>query len=175
MPKSLVEAATLEKLVAPVCAAEGVELVDARVVAEPDGVVLRVLIEPPQAENLAAGVGGVTLDDCTRVSRALSRVLDTEEVDALFPAHYRLEVSSPGIERPLVKPRDFERFAGRKARIQTRRPIACTSQAPALERKNFSGKLLGLRDGLVALHGDDGKDCDIPVSEIAKAHLVYDF
>jgi ribosome maturation factor RimP len=167
MPKTLVDPDTLEKLVAPVCVAAGVELVDASVHAEPGGAVLRVLIEVLNAETLPAGVGGVTLDDCTRVSRALSSVLDDDANSDLFPAHYRLEVSSPGIERPLIKPRDFERFAGRKAKVQTKHPLN--------ERKNFSGLLVGLRDGLVVLRDDGGTDLAIPVTEITKAHLVYVF
>ena len=118
MPKTHVEIETLEKLVAPVCASEGVELVDLRLVPD-GGLVLRVLIDVPNAETLPPGVGGVTLENCTRVSRALSPVLDDDAHADLLPSHYRLEVSSPGIERPLVKPRDFERFAGRKAHVQT--------------------------------------------------------
>jgi len=145
MPKTHVEIETLEKLVAPVCASEGVELVDLSLVPD-GGLVLRVLIDVPDAETLPPGVGGVTLENCTRVSRALSPVLDDDAHVDLLPTHYRLEVSSPGIERPLVKPRDFERFAGRKAHVQTRRHVN--------DRKNFTGVLVGLRDGLVILRDD---------------------
>jgi ribosome maturation factor RimP len=166
MPKTFIELETLEKLVAPVCANEGVELVDVRLVTE-GGLVLRVLIDVLNAETLPQGVGGVTLEDCTRVSRALSPVLDDEANSDLLPNHYRLEVSSPGIERPLVKPRDFERFAGRKAHVQTKHLVS--------ERKNFTGTLVGLRDGLVVLRDDQGTDLDIPYSEIAKAHLIHVF
>jgi ribosome maturation factor RimP len=168
MPKTLADIARLEDLIAPLCAKESVDLVDVRLVAEQGGPVLRVLIDVPNAESLPAGVGGVTLEDCTRVSRALSAVLDDETAnDLMLPDGYRLEVSSPGIERPLVKPRDFERFAGRKARVQTKRTFS--------ERKHFTGLLVGLRDGLVVLRDDTGTDHDIPFSEIAKAHLVYAF
>ncbi|MFT3921988.1 MAG: ribosome maturation factor RimP [Myxococcales bacterium] len=166
MPKTNVDLEMLEKLVAPVCVAESVELVDVRLVPE-GGLVLRVLIDVPNAETLSPGVGGVTLDDCTRVSRALSKVLDDDAYSDLLPSHYRLEVSSPGIERPLVKPSDFERFAGRMARVQTKHHVA--------ERKNFTGTLVGLRDGLVVLRDDRGTDLDIPFSEIAKAHLIHVF
>jgi ribosome maturation factor RimP len=98
MPKTLVDLETLETLVAPVCDAQGVELVDLRYQAEQGGPVLRVLIDVRDAEKLPPGVGGVTLDDCTRVSRALNPVLDSH--DELVSGSYRLEVSSPGIERP---------------------------------------------------------------------------
>ncbi len=89
MPKTQVELQTLEDLVAPVCANEGVELVDVRLVPE-GGLVLRVLIDVPNAETLPQGVGGVTLEDCTRVSRALSALLDDDAHADLLPTHYRL-------------------------------------------------------------------------------------
>jgi ribosome maturation factor RimP len=165
MPKTLVDLEALEKLVAPVCDAQGVELVDVRHQLEQGGPVLRVLIEVRDAETLPKDAGGVTLDDCTRVSRALSATLD--ETPDLIPGTYRLEVSSPGIERPLVKPRDFERFAGREAHVQIKRPIS--------ERKNFTGTLVGLRDGLVVLRDEEGVEFDLPILEISKAHLVYRF
>jgi ribosome maturation factor RimP len=66
-----------------------------------------------------------------------------------------------------VKARDFERFAGREARVQTQRPLA--------QRKNFTGTLVGLRDGLILLRDDKGVDLEIPFSEVAKAHLVFRF
>jgi ribosome maturation factor RimP len=165
MPKTLVDLEKLETFVAPVCDAQGVELVDVHHQLEQGGPVLRVLIEVRGAGTLPIGVGGVTLDDCTRVSRALSALLD--EKPELIPGAYRLEVSSPGIERPLVKPRDFERFAGREAHVQIKRPIS--------ERKNFTGTLVGLRDGVVVLRDDHGTEFDLPLLEIAKAHLVYRF
>lgn len=167
MPKSFVELETLENLAAPVCAAQGVELVDVNLQPEQGGPVLRVLIDVLNPESLPNGAGGVTLEDCTRVSRALSGVLDDETNSALLPSRYRLEVSSPGIERPLVKARDFERFVGRVARVQTKRPLS--------ERKVFTGTLVGLREGLVVLRDEAGTDFDIPLSDIAKAHLVYVF
>ncbi len=169
MPKSFVDSKILENLVAPVCEAQGVELVDVTLQPEQGGPVLRVLIDVPNAETLPEGAAGrVTLDDCTRVSRALSSLLDDDANSGLLPNRYRLEVSSPGIERPLVKAKDFERFSGRKARVQTKRPVS--------ERKVFTGTLVGLRDGQVVLLRDEaGTDFDIPLSEIVKAHLVFEF
>lgn len=164
MPKSLVDVAQLEALVAPLCTAEGVELVDVRHVVESDGPVLRVLIELPGAEALPPGVG-VTLDDCTRVSRALSPLLDEHE--DLVPGHYRLEVSSAGIERPLTKPRDFTRYAGREVRV--------TTSAPILGRKNFSGTLAGLREDQVVLRDAKGEEIALPLDRVSKAHLVFRF
>lgn len=164
MPKPIVEVAKLEALIAPICTAQGVDLVDARVVVDEGGPVLRVLLELPAQHTLPQGVG-VTLDDCTRVSRAVSQLLDADE--NLIPGHYRLEVSSPGIERPLVKPHDFEHYAGREVRIATKRPLE--------GRKNFSGTLGGRRGTEVLLQGSSGEELALPFDEIAKAHLVFRF
>jgi ribosome maturation factor RimP len=180
MAKSLVDSHELEALAAPVCAEHGVELVDVRLQPEPGGAVLRVLIERldrgagvPDGQDRHPGGGasaesgaGVSLDDCTNVSRGLSRLLDDRE--DLIPGQYRLEVSSPGIERPLVKPRDYERFAGREVKLATKAYVS--------ERKNFSGKLVGLRgDQTVVLADEHGTEIEIPFAEIQKAHLVYRF
>jgi ribosome maturation factor RimP len=164
MSKVLADVAALEAVVAPVCAGQGVELVSVQYGPEPGGPVLRVLIELPQAETLPKGIG-VTLDDCTRVSRELSRVLDTDE--SMVPGAYRLEVSSPGVERPLVKARDFERYAGREVKVATHALVG--------DRKNFTGTLLGLSEDRVQLRLSGGEELDIPFQDIAKAHLVFRF
>ncbi len=164
MPKSLVDPAQLEALIAPVCRAEGVELVDVRLAAEPGGQVLRVLIELPGAEQLPAGAG-VTLEDCARVSRALSQALDRDE--DVIPGHYRLEVGSPGVERPLVKPLDFERYAGREVRVSTKQARQ--------GRKNFVGTLAGLRGDQVVLRDAQGDELALPLGEVEKARLVFRF
>jgi ribosome maturation factor RimP len=164
MPKTLVDAVRLEEVIAPLCRAQGVELVDVRHQREPGGAVLRVLIELPDAETLPQGVG-VTLEDCTRVSRALSAVLDADET--LVPGAYRLEVGSAGIERPLVKPRDFERFAGREAFVSLASPVE--------GRRNYSGILAGVQADEVLLSDPKGEQIALPFGAIAKAHLVFRF
>ena len=165
MPRSLVDSQQLEALVAPACSAQGLELVDVRHVVESGGPVVRVLIERPGAESAPKGVGGVTLDECTNVSRAISHVLDENE--DLIPGTFRLEVSSPGVERPLVKPRDFERYAGREVKVATSRIVAA--------RKHFSGTLVGLRGDDVVLTDEKGNEFIVPFPAITKAHLVYRF
>ncbi len=170
MAKLLLERDQLEALVGPVCTAQGVDLVDVRHQREPEGTVLRVLIEPPGAESIPPGTpGGVTLDDCRRVSRALSEVLDADE--SLIPGEYRLEVSSPGIERPLVKPLDYERYTGREVKLSVK--------TPQNGRKNFSGILAGVRgahsEAEVLLRDEKGDELALPFAEIAKAHLVFRF
>src|SRR5688500_2588802 len=116
----------LEAIAAPVCKAHGVEIVDCSFGREPGGAVVRVLIDRAGA--------GVSLADCQNVSRDLSTALDVEGQD--IPGPYRLEVSSPGLDRPLVKKHDFEKFAGKEIKLQTRIPVG--------DRRNFRGTLLGV-------------------------------
>lgn len=114
----------------------------------------------------AARDQGVTLDDCAAVSRALEPMLDARDN---LGENYVLEVSSPGVERPLVKPRDFERFAGHE--------VALIGQAPLAGRgRRLEGELLGYAadDGeRVRLRLEDGDVVDIPRDEVARAHLVF--
>ena len=119
------------------------------------GWILRVYIDGP---------GGVTLDDCTRVSHQLSTTLDVED---LIEARYSLEVSSPGLDRPLRKESDFRRFVGQKAKIRTRHPVG-------ENRRNFSGTLIAVENGRVRIDVGD-QVCDVPVDDVEKANLVYDF
>jgi ribosome maturation factor RimP len=150
----------LRQIVEPVCAAHGVWLVDARFVTE-HGLCLRVLIERPGAD--AKRGAGVSLDDCQQVSRDLSTALDVAE--ALVPqTAYRLEVGSPGLERPLITLADFARFAGEPIKMQTHSPVD--------GRRRFSGTLLGTEADSVRLE-QDGQVVLVPHTEIAKAHLVY--
>lgn len=124
--------------------------------------ILRVRIDRPGATP----GHGVTLDDCTRVSRELETVLDDLED---LSDRYVLEVSSPGVERPLVRPRDYERFAGQE--------IAVLGHASLAGRgRRLEGELLGLGgpDGdTVRLQLDGGEVVDIPRAAIARAHLVF--
>ena len=139
------------ELAEPLCQAEGMELVHVEYQRETGGRTLRIYIDKP---------GGVGLDDCVRISRQLSDLLDVyfENNDA-----YRLEISSPGPDRPLGKKHDFERFKGRNVKIRTARPIE--------GRKNFKGLLLGLTDGMVNLMIKD-KPVAIPFQGIRRAWLV---
>jgi len=168
MPNVLADLPALEAIAAPLCVAQGLELVCLQYGHEPEGAVLRVLIELPNAETLAKGVG-VTLEDCTRVSRELSAKLD--DYEDLIEGKYRLEVSSAGVERPLVKALDFERYAGREIKLSTKKPVE--------ERKVFTGTLLGLKEESVLLRLDSGpkhgEELAIPLPVIAKANLVFRF
>ncbi len=154
--------AQLRRVAEPVCAAHGVQLVDARFIQE-RGLCLRVLIERPGAD--AKTGAGVSLEDCQHVSRDLSTALDVEEQVAPQGA-YHLEVGSPGLDRPLFSLSDFARFAGESVKLETHVPVA--------GRRRFSGKLLGV-DGEAVKLEQDGQHVLVPHAEIAKAHLVYRF
>ncbi|MGB5810399.1 MAG: ribosome maturation factor RimP [Polyangiales bacterium] len=154
---------TLVALIDPICHAHSVDLVDVRYLREPAGAVIRVIIDRAPQGDLDGS--GVSLDDCTHVSRDVSTTLDVHD-DQLPNGAYRLEVSSPGLERPLVRLADFERFAGRDIKLKTR---------AAIERqKRFQGKLVGVRDGVIELD-QAGTVLNIPHDEIAQATLVYRF
>jgi ribosome maturation factor RimP len=104
-------------------------------------------------------IGGVTLDDCTRVSQEMGRSLDVED---LISNPYHLEVSSPGLDRPLKNERDFMRFSGRRIRVKTINPIG--------KQKNFKGKLGTCMEGRIEMETDGGI-VEILLSNIAKANL----
>jgi len=106
--------------------------------------------------------GGITLDDCADMNRQLGLALDVED---LIPHKYLLEVSSPGINRPLVKDSDFEKYAGEKVKIRTSNPIE--------GRKNFSGVLKGYKNGVIELQADDGI-YKIKKDDVEKARLNKD-
>lgn len=153
----------IAEAVAPVCRAHGLELVDARFYSQ-RGIILRVIIERLRMEHEEAS-SGVSLEDCQVVSRDISTVLDVNE--GLVPAgEFRLEVSSPGIERPLFKVEDYQRFRGREVRIQTREPIG--------NRKRFQGTLLDVVGDDIRIE-QDGTEVTIPYIKIKKANLVYHF
>jgi ribosome maturation factor RimP len=154
---------SLEQLIDPICRAHGVELVDVRYLREPGGAVIRVIIDR-EVPGLEVG-SGVSLEDCTAVSRDASTALDVHD-DVLPSGGYRLEVSSPGLERPLVKLSDFERFAGREVKVKTRTPID--------KQRRFRGRLVGVVDDSIELEEGD-KVVHIPHEDIAQANLVYRF
>ncbi len=139
----------------PLCAAEMMELVHVECRREPQGRVLRLYIDKP---------GGVILDDCSRISRQMSDLLDVH-VD--FEGTYHLEVSSPGIERPVSKPADFERFAGKQIEIWMAPKVA--------GKKKIKGTLGGIRktDDVVTVATEEGP-IEIPRPQITRARLIID-
>jgi ribosome maturation factor RimP len=107
--------------------------------------------------------GGVMLEDCERFSKRFSVLLDVED---LIPFRYTLEVSSPGINRPLVKESDFKRFCGKDAKIRVRGPLE--------GQRNFKGKIVGVTEGRLELEIMPGKQIGIALKDIEKANLIGD-
>lgn len=154
--------AKVEQLILPVLTELGMELVDVEFQKEGQGWVLRLFIDRE---------GGVTLDDCAAVSREVSTLLDVED---LIATAYHLEVSSPGLDRPLKKERDYERFAGRLVKVKTYERLDPDGRGH--ERKAFSGRLLGLAEGRVRVEQLDKKGgvVELPLAAIAKANLEFE-
>jgi ribosome maturation factor RimP len=146
-------------LLEPVLVRDGYELVEVEWLREGGGWALRLFVDK---------AGGFGIDDCQAVSRLAETILDVE--DFIEPS-YSLEVSSPGVDRPLRKPTDFQRFAGQRAKVKAFGP---TESAPGLApRKQWSGTLRGFRDAAVEIEVD-GKLHRIPAARVAKANLEYD-
>lgn len=149
-------AADLTELVEPVLDSLGFRLVRIEVSGR-DGKTVQIMAERPD--------GTITIEDCEEISRAVSPVLDVADI---VSDSYRLEVSSPGIDRPLVRPSDFVDWAGSEAKIELAQPID--------GRKRFRGRIEGFEDGEVLIEadlGDDGhKVIGLATTMIASARLV---
>lgn len=146
------------QLAEPLCAAEGLELVDVEFLREPGGWILRLFIDKPG--------GKIGVEECSLISRAMDPVLDVED---FIPHEYSLEVSSPGLNRPLKKPEHFEKAVGQKVKVKTFGPIG---EPP---RKNFSGVLKGIEGQEVTVEVEGAGAFRIPLRDIAKANLEFEF
>lgn len=156
----------IETIAEPICRAHGVELVQIVTATERGGAVLRVVIDRPGSE--AEDGSGVTLADCQAVSRDLGTALDVHEA---VHGSYRLEVSSPGLDRPLVRPADYQRFAGRRVKVVTDH---LHPDGRGGERRKFVGTLLGLDEDTLRVDFE-GHELRLPLSDVAKANVVYEF
>jgi ribosome maturation factor RimP len=141
----------VEGILRPLLDAEGLSLVDVEYKREQGGWVLRVFIDKE---------GGVTLDDCAQVSREFGQLLDVEDI---IPTSYHLEVSSPGLDRPLKREEDFVKYSGRRVRIKTTEQVS--------GRRNFKGALLGCTEGKVMVKVEGTDVFTIPLTSILKANL----
>jgi ribosome maturation factor RimP len=160
----------LIQIIEPVLEAAGFELVDVRFLLEQGGWVLRVQVDIPLHEVTditEVPSDRVDLADCENISRELSAVLDVEDP---VPQAYHLEVSSPGIDRPLRTAAHFSHFAGSEAKIQLHMPISTETG----ERKNFKGVLKGVVDNKVEIVCD-GHAFQLPIDDIDHAKLVPDW
>ena len=140
----------------PVASAAGLELIDVQYRPEGGRLILRVLIDRPQ--------GGVTLDELARVSREIGDVLDAHDA---VSGRYHLECSSPGINRPLVRPEHFRRAVGERVHVRIHEPIA--------GRRQFHGVLESATDDAVTVHDPDAGVVSLTLGSIERASIQFDF
>ena len=133
----------ITELAEQVSASIGLEVILVEIKGDDHRSIVRVFIDQPS---------GVTLDDCERFSKRFSIALDVED---WIPFTYTLEVSSPGINRPLVKEADFQRYCGKDAKVRTRLPLAGQS--------NFKGKIMSVAEGQITLEIAPGKQVGIAI------------
>jgi ribosome maturation factor RimP len=144
----------VQQIAERVAADNGLELVHAEVAGPEGKPILRVFIDKPE---------GVTHEDCSAMSLHLGTVLDVED---FIHSPYTLEVSSPGLERGLYKRRDYERFAGRMAKLKSRVPVN--------GQRNFRGRILGLEGDQVAFEDKTSGRVSVPLEAVVKANLEID-
>ena len=138
----------------PILLSEGMELVDVEYRRESRGWVLRLYLDKE---------GGITLDDCTRISQEVGRTLDVED---FIEAPYLLEVSSPGLTRRLKTEQDFMKYRNHLITVKTVDPVE--------NRRRFRGRLLGISGNQIEMESDGGV-LQIPISKVAKANLEIDW
>jgi ribosome maturation factor RimP len=150
----MVDVEKIRALAERVATSEGLALVDVELKGGETNPLLRVYIDKPQ---------GITHADCQLVSEQLSAMLDVEDP---FPGSYVLEVSSPGLDRKLVRPSDYTHFIGRRARLVLREPLG--------QQKVVEGRLAGLEAGRVRLDLGAGQLQEVEFANISKARLVVE-
>jgi len=149
-------ASKIEEIAQRVADSEGLEVVEVEVKGGGSQRLVRISIDKP---------AGVTHADCELVSQQVGTILDVEDV--VPGGRYTLEVSSPGVERKLLKPHDYERFQGKKVKITLRDEID--------GRRHWEGTLAGLAGGAVALDIGSGKTIRFPLEQVQKANLKFDW
>jgi ribosome maturation factor RimP len=164
----------VRQVVERVATSSGLEVVEVELRGGGKARMLRIFIDKPSATN--DGLGGVTHEDCANLSREVGTILDVE--DALPGGSYVLEVSSPGLDRKLSRPKDFERFVGSKVKLATRNPVNGIRQ--------FEGRLQSFREGRLTVEvgasrkkarpGDPApQNLEIELANVEKANLVPEF
>ncbi len=133
----------------------GMEMVDLEFRFESGRWTLRIFIDKE---------GGVTVDDCANVNKELGYLIEAKNI---IDYHYVLEVSSPGLNRPLKKEKDFMRSIGKMIKLELARPVN--------KRSKFTGRLTNVREGMISLSVDDGGLVELPLREIDKARIKYEF
>jgi ribosome maturation factor RimP len=154
--------AIVRTIAAGVAATLGLEIFDVQFRREAGGMVLRIQVDRPGPA--ATAEDSVSIEDCAKVSRDLSAILDVEDA---VPSAYILEVSSPGLDRPLRKADDYQRFAGRRAKVVMREAID--------GQGFFKGRLAGVEEHDVLIDADDGRRHRVPLTAITRANLEVEF
>jgi ribosome maturation factor RimP len=149
-------ASKIEEIAQRVAESEGLELVEVEVKGGGGSRLVRISIDKPD---------GVTHADCELVSQQVGTILDVEDV--VPGGRYTLEVSSPGVERKLLKLQDYQRFQGKKVKVTLREPIE--------GRRNWDGTLTGFEDGIIALDAGQGKTVRFEFGQVQKANLKFEW
>lgn len=139
-----------------VAGSEGLEIVEVQLLGGGGSRVLRITIDKPD---------GVTHADCEFISQNVGTILDVEDV--VPGGHYTLEVSSPGLERKLSKPQEFERFSGRKIKVVLRQAVD--------GQRHWAGLLKGFTEGTITLEPSPGKSLQFPLEQVEKANLKFEW
>jgi len=146
----------VQEIAERVGASEGLEIVDVQLLGGGGSRVLRIFIDKP---------AGVTHADCEYISQHVGTILDVEDV--IPGASYTLEVSSPGVERKLSKPREFERFVGQKVKVVLRQPVE--------NQRHLTGTLKSFAGGVITLEPAPGKSVQFPLEQVEKANLKFEW
>jgi ribosome maturation factor RimP len=149
-------ASKIEEIANRVAESEGLEVVEVEVKGGGQHRFVRISIDKPE---------GVSHGDCELISQQVGTILDVEDV--VPGGRYTLEVSSPGVERKLLKPRDYERFQGKKAKVTLRDPVD--------GRRNWEGTLAGIEDGLIRLDLERGDPLRFAFEQVQKANLKFEW
>jgi ribosome maturation factor RimP len=134
----------------------GIEIVDVQLLGGGHSRLLRIFIDKPE---------GVTHADCEFISQNVGTILDVEDV--IPGERYTLEVSSPGVERKLTKPREFERFVGQKVKVVLRQPVE--------NQRHWVGALKSFAEGIITLEPSPGRSVQFPLDQVEKANLKFEW
>lgn len=144
----------IEEIAWRVAQSEGIEVIEVELKGSGANQLVRISIDKPE---------GISHADCEVISQQVGTILDVEDV---VPGRYTLEVSSPGVERKLLRPRDFERFQGKKAKVTLREPVE--------NQRHWEGTLAGYQDGVVSLD-TKGKTIQFRFDQVEKANLKFEW
>ena len=148
--------AKVREIAERVGASEGIEIVEVQLLGGGGSRLLRIFIDKPE---------GVTHADCEFISQQVGTILDVEDV--IPGSRYTLEVSSPGVERKLTKPREFERFVGQKVKVVLRQPVD--------NQRHWTGALKSFAGGIITLEPSPGRSVEFPLEQVEKANLKFEW